>query len=261
MREATRRFRPSGPGPRHRASRIIPTVAIAVVVRTLTSIVFAADSKLTTHSRAGRHGQSETIIVPQTHGHATTIVADASGTGMAAVVGGVTLGRMSFMDYIARTPLPTLADHEQQTTALQDVAEALAAFRTEYWRGVPEDRWPVTQVLVATSCPATPSPQLWEITFQGMEPRVGELNHRLYFAGSYRQVLSLPLDQIDPQVMPIQDAMDLAYFLATTEIEMERFLPGEAACGGPVDVMVLRCSPTPEILWHPGKSLRHPADR
>lgn len=58
--------------------------------------------------------------------------------------------------------------------------------------------------------------------------------------------------------MPIQDAMDLAYFLADVQIEMDRFLPGAPVCGGPIDLMVLQGLPYRDIKAFPGKSLEHP---
>jgi hypothetical protein len=70
-----------------------------------------------------------------------------------------------------------------------------------------------------------------------------------------------PIDQLNLQTMPLQDAIDLAVFLAEVQIEMDRFLPGSPVCGGPVDVMVLRMVPTPEILTFSGKALHHPRNR
>ena len=42
-----------------------------------------------------------------------------------------------------------------------------------------------------------------------------------------------------PQAMPIQDAIDLAKFLATMTINFSRFTPGAATVGGPVEVAVI----------------------
>ena len=58
--------------------------------------------------------------------------------------------------------------------------------------------------------------------------------------------------------MPIQDAMDLAYLFAKVQVEMDRFLPGTAACGGPIDIMVLQVAPEPNILSYPGKRIHYP---
>jgi len=244
----------------------------------------------------GYDEKGEAIIVPQTYDNATKIVADQWRTAMVAVAGSATLGKMSFMDYFASTAMPTLSDHDQQGKALEGVVQAMAALRAEYWLDVPVERWPVTQLLVATSSPGVPSPMLWEATFQGKEPKVEVITNRVYFGGTFNRVFPLlygyemylmsaiaaelkigeedflkvlgrklnvmkAIEQINPQVMPIQDAMDLAYFLATVQIQMERFLPGETACGGPIDVMVLKTSPVTEVLWHPGKQLHHPGSQ
>lgn len=69
------------------------------------------------------------------------------------------------------------------------------------------------------------------------------------------------IDQVNFETMPLQDAIDFAVFLAGVQIEMDRFLPGSPFCGGPIDVMVLRMVPTPEILTFPGKALHHPENR
>ena len=276
-------------------------MTVLVAVRTLSAIIFAADSKLTTYGRVGFDEKGEAIIVPQTYDNATKIVSDQARTGMAAVAGSASMGKMSFMDYIASTTLPTLAEPGQQEKALDGVAQAMAALRAEYWSDVALERWPVTQLLVATSSPDSRSPLLWEVNFQGKEAKVELVGNRVYFAGTYQRIFPLlygydlylvhaaaaelkageqpvnpddllavlartlkvlkPIEQMNPHVMPIQDAVDFAYFLATTEIQMERFLPGEAACGGPVDVMVLKTSPATEILWYPGKELHHPGLR
>ena len=70
-----------------------------------------------------------------------------------------------------------------------------------------------------------------------------------------------PIEKINTSVMPVQDAIELAYFLASAQVQMDRFLPGDKACGGPIDVMVLKTAPSNEILWHPGKQVHHPALR
>jgi len=277
-------------------------MTIAVAIRTLSAIIFAADSKLTTYGRVGYDKDGEAIVVPQTYDNATKIVADCNSTGMAAVIGSATLGKISFMDYIASRSLPAIPDDAAQETALRTFVEEMAALRTEYWGDVPEEKWPDTVLLLATSAAGSHSPALWHVEYSGKKnPVLERLTHRIYLEGSYRQVFSLlygydshvvlaaaseikvgeqtldpnlmaealgkglkvlkPVEQINPHVMPIQDAMDLAFFLATAQVQMERFLPGEALCGGPIDVMVLKTAPVQEILWHPGKELHHPGSR
>jgi hypothetical protein len=69
------------------------------------------------------------------------------------------------------------------------------------------------------------------------------------------------IDKLNLHAMPAQDAIDLAVFLADVQVEMDRFLPGTPACGGPIDVMVLQLAPRPGIVAYPGKALHHPHDR
>lgn len=54
---------------------------------------------------------------------------------------------------------------------------------------------------------------------------------------------------------------ELAVFLATVQIQMDRFLPGTPACGGPIDVLVLQTVPTRAIISFPGKKLHHPINQ
>lgn len=74
---------------------------------------------------------------------------------------------------------------------------------------------------------------------------------------SFRQALNslgVPKEQIDPAMskigsmleaplvipaMPIQDAIDLAYFLVDTTIKFVRFLPGAPTVGGEIDLAVI----------------------
>ena len=70
-----------------------------------------------------------------------------------------------------------------------------------------------------------------------------------------------PIDKLNLWAMPIQDAIEMAVFLANVQVEMDRFLPGTPACGGPIDVMVLRMAPEPGIMAYPGKVLHHPNAR
>lgn len=162
---------------------------------------------------------------------------------------------------------------------------------------VSPDRWPFTVVILAVAPAYTNSPSAWRVLFKGEEPAIVKVTAPVYLQGSYDGAFSLlygyrsdvieelgrelkvgdhvvgeeaiytalrstkvlrPIDKLSVSAMPIQDAVDLAVFLATAQVEMERFLPGEPACGGPIDVMVLKTSPKQEIVWLPGKLLRHP---
>jgi hypothetical protein len=97
----------------------------------------------------------------------------------------------------------------------------------------------------------------------GEELKIGEQAvgaNAIYKAMAESKKIVRPIDKLSTSVnvMPIQDAIDLAVFLATCQVQMERFLPGEPYCGGPIDVMVLKTSPKREVVWLPGKALQHP---
>lgn len=274
-------------------------MTVAVLIRTNTAAVFAADSKLTTSGLIGFDEAGEPQFVNQTYDNATKIVADTAGLGMAVVAGTAALGPGSVMDYIASSSVPRAADDATQEAAIRDFADGMAKLRAAYWheRKVSPDRWPVTVVMLALAPAYTNQPLTWRLLFQAENPEVLSVTNRVYMEGSYDGAYSLlygyrtdviddlarelkvgdqavgeaaiyqtlrdtkvlrPIDKLSVHVMPIQDAVDLAVFLATAQVQMERFLPGEPSCGGPIDVMVLKTSPKAEILWLPGKKLRHP---
>ena len=57
-----------------------------------------------------------------------------------------------------------------------------------------------------------------------------------------------------------EDAADLAHFLASVQVNMDRFVAGQDACGGPIDLAVVHGLPRGAVTWLPGKTLRHPGD-
>jgi hypothetical protein len=155
---------------------------------------------------------------------------------------------------------------------------------------VAEDRWPETVALVALATSPAKAPQVWSIELRKEQPSVMLIKRSVYLQGTYDSAASVlfgfrtdvidalgkelkvgdqpvgedaiyeilrsvkvlsPIDKLSTGVMPIQDAVELAVFLATVQIQMERFLPGEPYCGGPIDVMVLKTAPNPGILWFP----------
>jgi len=278
----------------------VPAVTIAISIQTSTAVVFAADSRLTTYGRAGFDTNGEPIVVPQTYENATKMVKDQSNTAMVVVTGSASLGRISFMDYIASSVVPGHSDAQKHDEAIRGFAEGMAKMRNAYWADVQVERWPDTVLMLAAVSPSSSEPIVWRIAYRGQGTTVGRIDNPVYFEGSYRNVFTLlygydfrlvtaladelkvgdqpvgiealrqalgqlkilkPIDQLSVGVMPIQDAMDFAYFLASTQVQMERFLPGEPLCGGPIDLMVLKTAPIQDILWHPGKLLHHPGGR
>ena len=51
--------------------------------------------------------------MPQTYENATNVVKDQSNTAMVVVTGSATLGRISFMDYIASSAVPGHSDAQK----------------------------------------------------------------------------------------------------------------------------------------------------
>jgi hypothetical protein len=162
---------------------------------------------------------------------------------------------------------------------------------------VSPEKWPVTSVVLAVAPTYTNEPLGWHLFFQAEVPDISRVKNRVYLEGSYESAFALlygyrsdvmdelghalvvegqpigtaaidtalgstkvlrPIDKLNIRSMPVQDAIDFAFFLATSQVQMERFLPGEPYCGGAIDVMVLRSSPKRELLWFPGKKLHHP---
>jgi hypothetical protein len=165
-----------------------------------------------------------------------------------------------------------------------------------FWEAskVPEDEWPGPTLTVAMARPDGKSARVWSASIGAGKFQVREIlqDPGIHLEGSSDDVFALlyrinptkasdvvgqlgvnedkfieawtsskvlsPIDQLNLWAMPTQDAMDLAQFLAGVQVQMDRFLPGEAACGGPIDLMVLELFPQPTIREFPGKTLHHP---
>lgn len=69
--------------------------------------------------------------------------------------------------------------------------------------------------------------------FQELGMQDSEIQHAIQKA---RQILGAPLV---PAAMPIQDAIDLAAFLAETEAGFSRFTPGAQTVGGPIEIAAI----------------------
>ncbi|MGE5391152.1 MAG: hypothetical protein ACM3PE_08845 [Deltaproteobacteria bacterium] len=67
-----------------------------------------------------------------------------------------------------------------------------------------------------------------------------------------------PINMINFGPMPLQDAIEFATFLVEAQIQMERFVPGNPVCGGPVDIAIMHGLPTNSVTWFPGKQIHHP---
>ncbi len=232
--------------------------------------------------------ENATKIVQDTQGFAMAVIAGSATLGP--------VGVLDYIASSAVPRASATGDQEALIKGYADgMAKLRADYWKE--KKVAEDRWPHTVALVALAPTQSLSPQVWYIELRTEQPRVVLVKRSVYLDGAYDSAASLlygfrtdvidalgkelkvgdqpvgedaiyqilrsvkvlsPIDKRSTSVMPIQDAVELAVFLATVQIQMERFLPGEPYCGGPIDVMVLKTAPNPGIIWLPGKTLHHP---
>lgn len=295
------RLEPVGPplAPKERIGYPPGTVTIAVAIRTADAVVFAADSKLTTRGVAGLGEDGKPIWVEQTFDNATKVVHDRSRTAMAMVAGPANIGRIQATDYISKTNLENIRNSSKQEEEIEKLSKNMMEEKRQYWATtqVPPEEWPGPTVILAAPSSEGRDPRAWRIRLDGLEPRVSEIltEPDIKLEGSYDETFGLlfgyefnvlegiaaqlgvevkrvlaaardmkvlrPYDKLNLWAMPLQDAIDLAVFLANVQVQMDRFLPGTPACGGPIDVMVLRMAPDPGIVIFPGKTLHHPGLR
>jgi len=270
-------------------------MTIAVAVRIGSAVVFAADSKITTMGVVGIQEDGTPSWVEQTYDNATKVAHDLSQQLMVMVAGEANVGKVLVTDFISTTAFPDARTPEDQETEVQKLVSAMKDARRSFWEGkVSSEQWPMTTMLLAVPSPRGDVPRVWRIEFRGedatteeiltepgvrlegsyaevygllygYEPRVftsiieglGIEPERLQKAFDTRKALS-PLHKMPLWSMPLQDAIDMAVFIAEVQVQMDRFLPGTPACGGPIDVLVLQMAPRPGITAFPGKSLHHP---
>lgn len=156
------------------------------------------------------------------------------------------------------------------------------------------DKWPGPTLLLAAPSPDGITPRVWRVRLSGAKPELKEIQKQpgIRLEGSYNEVFGLlygfepstmdamanylgvstekvneaansltvlrPIDKLNLHSLPIQDAVDLAVFLAKVQVQMDRFLPETPVCGGPIDVMVLQMAPKAKIYSYPGKVIHHP---
>jgi hypothetical protein len=269
-------------------------MTIAVAVRTGSAVVFAADSKITTMGVVGLQEDGNPSWVEQTYDNATKIAHDLNRRLMAMVAGEANFGQVLATDFISTKAFPDVETREDQDAEIEKLVSAMRDARRAFWeKMVSSDQWPMTTLLLAAPSPHGNDP-LWRIDFRGddatmeeiltqpgirlegsyaevygllygYEPRVfssvieglGIEPERVQKALDNRKVLS-PLHKMPLWSMPVQDAIDMAVFIAEVQVQMDRFLPGTPACGGPIDVLILQMAPQPGITALPGKSLHHP---
>jgi hypothetical protein len=270
-----------------------------VAVRTGSAAILAADSKLTTQALAGKNPDGSPRWLPQTYDYANKIAQDATRTAVAAFAGNGNIGEQNAADYFSRMSAHMHVDVEGQDLRVRQIAAEMTAARAAAATklSVPVSQLPGTIVLLTAPPNGAVAPRLWRIELQYDVPKIDEVlqNPGVWFEGSVDVVMGLmygalpavehgirgyagidpsifdaakaemlhycPITQVNFWTMPVQDAMDFAAFCTTVQVEMDRFRPGIASSGGPIDLVVLEMAPTPAIRQFPGKVLHHPVAR
>lgn len=271
-------------------------MTIAVAVRTGSAVVFAADSKITTSGIIGYEENGDPRWVEQTYDNATKVVHDGSKTLMALVAGEANIGQETATDFIMTRDMSILGASPDQDEHISRLVSSMVDRKRVYWETtqVPPENWPGPTLLLAAPSPQANVPRVWRVRLDGPEAETEEIlaSPGIRLEGSYNETFGLlygnhpevltglanqlgiemgtvgeaarnmkvprPIDKLSLWSIPLQDAIDLAVFLAQVQVEMDRFLPGVPACGGPIDVMVLGMVPERAILAFPGEVLHHP---
>lgn len=268
-------------------------MTIIAAIKTGTDLVLAADSKVTTKGFGGIVN-GEAIWLDQTYDFCTKIAFSKHNCLTAAVAGQASFGDMHVLDIVREFDTIIYETREEQHSELMKLVNRINEFRSIKYReiGIPDQNLPVTYLILAGADPEGRGVNAWQINFQSSIPEVMEIlkTPSVFLAGSAENALTLlynynfgsvnevaatlemeskkmngafnelvpPISKINFSAMPIQDAMDMAAFLAKVQIQMDRFLPGIGKCGGPIDIAVVQGLPRNEVKWFPGKELRYP---
>jgi hypothetical protein len=275
-------------------------MTIAVAVKTESALVFAADSKVTTRGVVGLNPDGTPNWVEQTYDNATKVAHDRNKLLMAMVAGHANVGPLAATDFIRRQSIPLVDSTATQDQQIGELVEKMAKLLEDHWSKspVPKADWPGPTMMLGLASTVDGSPRLWRVTLDHGQADVNEVfsgKRGIWLEGAYAETYTLlygyhptilealaqsvgtdiatvlqkatklsvlkPIDQLNSVPgMPIQDAVDLAVFLARVQVEMDRFLPDNPACGGPIDVMILQVAPDPGISFLAGKKLHHPGE-
>jgi hypothetical protein len=271
-------------------------VTIAITIRTSAAVVFAADSKLSTSGLGGYQENGEPIWLDQSYDNAFKVAHDQNRLLMAMAVGHANVGRIGANDFISAYKFPHRQSLQSQNKEIEKLGSAVAAELSSYWGNtkVAPDQWRAPRLIISAAAPDNVTPRIWKGTFKHPNYEFAEclITPGIDTDGTFNEVDSLlyginwsfwaeirrqwniskekgsetlanskvlmPINRLNFYTMPTQDAIDLAVFLAEVQVQMDRFLPGTAVCGGPIDVMVLQMTPKPSIIEYLGKTLHHP---
>lgn len=263
-------------------------MTIAIAIRTGSAVVFAADSKVTTSGIVGIQEDGSPRWLEQTYDNASKVAHDRDRLLMGMVAGHANIGQSAATDFLSTlsTKSSRIATPADQDNALQTIVDSMVTLKRSYWETtqIRPEQWPGPTILLSAPSPTSNAPRVWRVDLQGPGSQMSEvlIEPGIRLEGSYAEVFTLlyafnpeimdeirqqlgvddarfkeaqqarrvltPIEKLSLWGMPIQDAVDLAVFLASVQVEMDRFLPGTPACGGPIDVMVLQMAPEPGIV-------------
>jgi hypothetical protein len=271
-------------------------MTVLVAVRTGSSAILAADSKLTTQAYVGTNPDGSPRYAPQTYDHALKIAQDLSSTAIAAFAGYANIGVQNAVDYFGRLDARLHVEPEAQDGRVRELVDGMVEERRKACEvlKIPFEQASFTVALLAAPPLQGTAPRFWRILLEGNKGSAMEVlkNAGTWIEGDAGMTLTLLYGLNDVRVlalreklkidentfqkaveetvdlaavnginfwtMPVQDAMDFAVFCARVQVEMDRFLPGLGSCGGPIDLMTLEMAPKPHVRSFPGKRLHHP---
>lgn len=269
-------------------------MTIIAAVRTGTDLIVAADSKVTTQGSIGKDIHGNHIWQEQVYDYGTKIAVSIANIWTVAIVGQGAFGDNQVSDIVSNYVTEYPKSRHNQDTDMYKLIDVLKTIRiTEYQKfKMPKETWPYTRLLLFSSDPEGRGVRAWVVDFFKDEVQINEILQYpgVYLAGSCEHSFTLlynynytainevaatleiprsdlesalkekyfpPVARINYSVMPIQDAIDFTAFLVKVQINMERFNPGTPKCGGAIDIAVVKGLPKHEILWFPGKELKH----
>lgn len=272
-------------------------MTMIAVVRTSSDVVIAADSKITTVGIVGKEPDGSFKWGPKSYNHGTKIVVSASG-GLVCVMAGTLGMSESPIDYFRSLHLFSTPEAQSFGDAqAEEVRQACLEFgrrRAEFQKSLNPDpaTWSQTVLILAAHHPERWCPRVWEVTYSGEEPDFQEIlvHPGVCVQGSYSDAMCLlwgmhlnqmsavgstfekdfqsvlaatmsvlrPMDKINFHAMPLQDAVDFAHFLVTVQVQMDRYVADQEACGGPIDMAIVYGNPRKKVRFLPGKETRHP---
>lgn len=270
-------------------------MTIIAAVKTGTDLVISADSKITTWGLGGVNSDGSPIWLQQTYDYGTKIAFCPNNYWTVAVAGQGSFGEIQVTDIVENYVSSGFDTRQEQDKDLMTLVTKIDEVRTLKYEemGVSKENILPTSLFFFSSDPQGRSVRAWLIEFGSSEPQANEILTvpSVHLLGSYDDAFTLlygynipcvreiavtlnvpdeemakiihektipPIRRVNTAVMPLQDAIDFAAFLVKVQIQMQRFLPGIANCGGSIDIAVIRGLPRHEVIWLPGKEIKHP---